>query len=102
MKFNKNQLPCFTLWKNRQAECDGYVTGLEPAINFPNVKSFERQMGRVAVLAPGESRSYEVAIEAHGDAAGVQAAAAAVSACRPRSAEICSGPDPAWAPASPT
>ncbi len=103
LKFNKNQLPCFTLWKNRQAECDGYVTGLEPAINFPNVKSFERQMGRVAVLAPGQSRSYEVAIEAHGDAAGVQAAAAAVSALQAAVApEICSGPDPAWAPASPT
>ncbi len=78
LKFNTNQLPCFTLWKNRQAECDGYVTGLEPGINFPNVKSFERRMGRVAVLAPGESRTYHVAIEAHGDAAAVKAAAAAV------------------------
>ena len=60
LKFNKNQLPCFSLWKNRQAAADGYVTGLEPAINFPNRKSFEKEKGRVAILAPGESRTFEV------------------------------------------
>ena len=61
VKFNKRQLPCFTLWKNRQAAADGYVTGLEPATNFPNRKSFEKEQGRVAVLAPGETRRFEVA-----------------------------------------
>ena len=55
IKFNKNQLPCFTIWKNRQATIDGYVTGLEPGTNFPNQKSFEKQQGRVVMLKPGES-----------------------------------------------
>ena len=79
LKFNKNQMPCFALWKNRQAAADGYVTGLEPAVNFPNCKSFEKQQGRVVMLAPGQSRCFEVTIEAHGDAASVQAAEQAVA-----------------------
>jgi galactose mutarotase-like enzyme len=79
LKFNKNQLPCFTLWKNRQAAADGYVTGLEPSINFPNRKSFEKEKGRVAVLAPGESRSFEVRIEVHPDANSVAEAERAVA-----------------------
>jgi galactose mutarotase-like enzyme len=97
LKFNRNQLPCFTLWKNRQAEADGYVTGLEPAINFPNVKSFEKQKGRVAVLQPGESRRFEIALEVHRDAAAVQAAAEAVAkiqqTCTP---EVLDRPNPEW------
>jgi hypothetical protein len=47
------ELPCFTVWKNTGAVEDGYVTGLEPATNYPNFKSFERQQGRVRVLPPG-------------------------------------------------
>ena len=35
LAFNKQQLPCFTLWKNPQAATDGYVTGFEPAGEFP-------------------------------------------------------------------
>jgi len=97
LKFNRNQLPCFTLWKNRQAEADGYVTGLEPAINFPNVKSFEKQKGRVAVLQPGESRRFEIAIEVHPDATAVQAAREVVDrlqqTCTP---EVLEQPNAEW------
>jgi hypothetical protein len=53
VRLNRNELPCFTVWKNTAAVEDGYVTGLEPATNFPNFKSFERQQGRVRVLPPG-------------------------------------------------
>jgi hypothetical protein len=53
LRMNRNQVPCFTVWKNTGATEDGYVTGLEPATNYPNVKSFERENGRVAVLPPG-------------------------------------------------
>jgi galactose mutarotase-like enzyme len=79
LRFNKNQLPCFTLWKNRHAACDGYVTGLEPATNYPNTKSFEKRMGRVVVLQPGESRTFEVEMEAYADAAAVRTAEAEVA-----------------------
>jgi len=97
LKFNKTQLPCFTLWKNRQAEADGYVTGLEPAINFPNVKSFEKQKGRVAVLQPGESRQFEIAIEVHADAHGVKAAEEAVAKIQQGTTpEVLSRPYPEW------
>jgi hypothetical protein len=53
VRMNRNELPCFTVWKNTGALEDGYVTGLEPATNYPNFKSFERQQGRVKVLPPG-------------------------------------------------
>jgi galactose mutarotase-like enzyme len=97
LKFNKRQLPCFTLWKNRQAAADGYVTGLEPAINFPNGRAFEKASGRVAVLAPGESRTYEMTIEAHPDRAAVEAAERAVAAIQGNvKPEILAKHDPAW------
>ncbi len=95
--FNKRHLPCFTLWKNRQAVADGYVTGLEPGINFPNQRSFEERQGRVAVLAPGESRRFQVTIEAHPDAASVAAAQWAVAAIQAGATpEVCPKPDPHW------
>jgi hypothetical protein len=53
LRMNHTELPCFTVWKNTAAVEDGYVTGLEPATNFPNFKTFERQQGRVRVLPPG-------------------------------------------------
>jgi len=97
LKFNKNQLPCFTVWKNRQAAVDGYVTGLEPAINFPNPKSFEKAQGRVAELAPGASRSFEVTLEALGDAASVRAACESVAKLRnDADPEVLAEPDPIW------
>src|SRR5262249_30653333 len=43
LRFNRQELPCFTVWKNTGAIEDGFVTGLEPATNFPNFKTFERQ-----------------------------------------------------------
>ena len=53
LRFNQKELPCFTVWKNTAALEDGYVTGLEPATNYPNLKTFEREQGRVPVLPPG-------------------------------------------------
>jgi galactose mutarotase-like enzyme len=98
VKANRNQLPCFTLWKNRQSVNDGYITGLEPGVNFPNQRSFEKEKGRVIVLAPGEKRRFEVAIEAHPDAASVAAAEKAVAAIQGNVApEVCRQPDPEWA-----
>ena len=98
VKFNKRQLPCFTVWKNRQGAIDGYVTGLEPATNYPNPKSFEKAHGRVVAMAPGETRRFQIAIEAHADAAAVAAAEKAVAAIQANvKPEICDKPDPDWA-----
>lgn len=97
LKFNLRQLPCFTLWKNREAVADGYVTGLEPATNYPNTKSFEKEMGRVVDLGPGESRQFELEIAALGSAAEVRTVAEAIERLQHGTpAEIASRPDSEW------
>jgi hypothetical protein len=64
LRFNRSELPYFTLWKNTQAVADGYVTGLEPGTSLPNLKTFEREQERVVQLKPGESykTSFELAV----------------------------------------
>jgi galactose mutarotase-like enzyme len=100
LNLNRNQLPYFSVWKNRQAAADGYVTGLEPAINFPNPKSFEKEKGRVARLAPGESRSFEITMEIH---AGRDAVAVAESEVQKLQSgtepQVLKQPDPEWSAA---
>lgn len=71
--FNVQELPCFALWKNTQAEADGYCVGLEPATNFPNLKSYERKQGRVVQLSAGETKRFELSIAVHSDSASVDA-----------------------------
>lgn len=71
LRFNHRELPCFTLWKNTAAVEDGFVTGLEPATNYPNLKTFERQHDRVRVLPPGGRWECTWSLEPHDSAAGV-------------------------------
>ncbi len=70
-RFNRNELPCFTVWKNTSALPDGYVTGLEPATNYPNFKTFEREKGRVPVIAPGGQYSCTWSVEVQEGASAV-------------------------------
>ena len=97
--FNVNELPCFTLWKNEQPTCDGYVSGLEPAVNFPNRRSFEKAQGRVITLRPGESRSCTVSITGLTSSDAVAAARDEVlrlqTQCPP---EVLHQPQPEWSP----
>lgn len=65
LRFNTRELPCFTVWKNTSALADGYVTGLEPATNYPNFKTFERQQGRVPIIPPGGHYSTTWSLEVH-------------------------------------
>lgn len=65
LRFSLAEVPCFTLWKNTGAEQDGYVTGLEPGTNFPNLRSFERRHGRLITLAPGASRTVRLELGIH-------------------------------------
>ena len=58
--FNVNGLPRFIVWKNTAAESDGYVTGLEPATNYPNIRSFEEKQGRTVELDGGATTSFRV------------------------------------------
>ena len=65
LSFRLDQLPAFTLWKNTAARENGYVTGLEPATDYPNARRFERQAGRVITLAGGATRKFELTVRAH-------------------------------------
>lgn len=70
--FSTEQLPAFTLWKNTAAERDGYVTGLEPATDYPNPRPFEREKGRVVELDTGETYRAELDVRLHEDATQVK------------------------------
>ena len=72
--FNIKQLPCFSLWKNLVPLADGYVTGIEPATNFPNQRSHEVQRGRIIDLVPSDRWEAEVRLDWHTTSAGVSAA----------------------------
>jgi hypothetical protein len=88
-------LPCFALWKNQGALADGYVTGLEPATNYPNPRSFEEAQGRVVPLGPGESVRFDLALEhlAGERLAATRQAIAALAAAPPA---IHAQPRPGW------
>ncbi len=88
LRFGTNELPCFTVWKNTMAQEEGYVTGLEPATNFPNFKTFERQQGRVPILAPGGKWEASWSIEVHNTAAGVNHVLAEIAALQARAPAI--------------
>ena len=68
LSFNTNQLPCFAVWKNERSQSDGYVTGLEPATNYPNTRTYEEQQGRIVQLAAGETVAFDLGLEVHADA----------------------------------
>jgi hypothetical protein len=78
VRFNRQELPCFTVWKNTGALEDGYVTGLEPATNYPNFKTFERQQGRVVVLPPQGHWEATWSLEVHDGASAVAAVLAEI------------------------
>ncbi|WP_372899428.1 DUF4432 family protein, partial [Stieleria sp.] len=56
-------LPRFVLWKNTADPADGYVTGLEPATNFPNQRSFEALHDRVVKIQPEQTVCFRVTID---------------------------------------
>lgn len=97
VKFNREQLPCFSLWKDTGPLSDGYVTGLEPGTNFPNPRSFEGKHNRVVKLAAGAKQVFELEIDIHTSAEEVAAAEEAIAALqgdtRP---EIAEAPLPDW------
>lgn len=68
LRWNKQALPCFTLWRNTPAESDGYVVGLEPGTNYPNPRTFENEQGRVRNLKAGEKWSATVTATWHTEA----------------------------------
>ena len=94
---NTRQLPCYTLWKNTTSAADGYVTGLEPATNFPNPRTFEGRQGRVVKLAPGGRASFQLGLEIHHGADEVKQAEQAIAALQAAaSPRLCTQPQTPW------
>jgi hypothetical protein len=86
LRFAAAQLPCFALWKAPGGAREGYVTGLEPATNYPNPRPFEKARGRVVTLDPGGTYVAETTFEALGDAQAVAAVEAEIKALQGRGA----------------
>ena len=96
--YNTKQLPCFTQWKNTAATSDGYVTGLEPGINFPNARPFEKGQGRIKALAAGEKYTCDLRLEVHTDAAGVNASQQRIDTLQKKAdPKLFEMPQPGWA-----
>ncbi len=100
LRFSREELPCFTVWKNTGALEEGYVTGLEPATNYPNFKTFERQQGRVRLLPPGGRWQCRWSLEAAEGTAAVAALMAEVARLQATArAVIHRTPRPGFSPA---
>ncbi|TWT51549.1 hypothetical protein KOR42_35970 [Thalassoglobus neptunius] len=63
IRYNVDELPCFTLWKNLTTIENGYVTGLEPGTSYPFNRRVERSHGRIPVLAADETRQFTLRYE---------------------------------------
>ncbi len=100
VQYNATELPCFTVWKNTQSLAEGYVTGLEPGVNFPNFRSYERGHQRLPIVAPGATRRHRFAWEFADDLAGVSQLCAQADQLRATGpAVVHTIPQPGWSPA---
>lgn len=99
VRFNRNELPCFTVWKNTAAVEDGYVAGLEPATNYPNFKTLERRQGRVRLLPPHGRWECSLALEVFDSGASVANVLAEIAALQAHApATIHRTPQPRFSP----
>lgn len=69
--FNTSELPVFSLWKNTDTEKQGYVTGLEPGTSFSYNRRYQRPLGLVPTVEPGQQRHFHVNYELLADRAAV-------------------------------
>jgi hypothetical protein len=61
MRYSRAALPWLMQWKNPVP--GNYVTGLEPGTNQLDGRVAEREAGRMIVLQPGESRTYDLEMQ---------------------------------------
>ena len=58
--YNVKQLPALSLWKNTDTEADGYVTGIEPGTSYAYNTKYQRPLGLVPKLQPGQSQRFDL------------------------------------------
>lgn len=91
-------LPRFILWKNTAAESDGYVTGLEPATNYPNARSYEESQGRVVEIEAGKTKSFRVSLNPLIGEEAVGEVGKRIEALRDEPGTTHRQPRPGWSP----
>lgn len=100
MRFNTQQLPSYTVWKNMVASADGYVTGLEPGTNLPNSRLFEKEKGRVIELAAGQTWTAQVTVDWLTSAEQVATTETAIQKLQGNTpVQVSTTPKPEWSPA---
>jgi hypothetical protein len=80
LQFPVKALPCLTIWKCRQDDRDGYVTGLEPGTGFPFPRAVERKRGRVPVIEAGGAFAASIEVGMHAGKAEVARTGRAIRA----------------------
>lgn len=99
VNINTTGLPRFILWKNAGDENDGYVTGIEPATNYPNARSYEADQGRVVEIAPGETSAFRLSLKPLTTPEAVKAVSTDIAGLAgDEDAKIHSQPRPGWTP----
>ena len=97
--FATKTLPRFIVWKNTAAEADGYVTGLEPATNFPNNRSFENSQDRVVEIQPEQTICFRVTLNPLTDAESIAEVTEQIEKiARDQPPVIHATPRPGWSP----
>lgn len=91
--FNTRELPVFSLWKNTDTEKQGYVTGLEPGTSYSYNRAYQRPLGLVPTVKPGEQKHFHVSYELLVDKAAVADARSRIEAIQGgRKAEVMKKP----------
>ncbi|QDU95573.1 aldose 1-epimerase family protein [Lignipirellula cremea] len=97
LHMNKQQLPCFTVWKNTADLADGYVTGLEPGVNYPNPRSFEGENHRTIRLPAHGNQKFQLALQFHTTAESVALAEQAIAGLQGKiTPTVHATPPPGW------
>lgn len=60
MQYDVAQLPVLTIWKNTDTLQQGYVTGIEPGTSYAYNTKYQRPLGLVPTIQPGESKHFDL------------------------------------------
>ena len=60
VSFDTKQLPALTMWKNTDTMKQGYVTGIEPGTSYAYNTKYQRPLGLVPKLQPGQSQRFDL------------------------------------------
>ncbi len=58
--YNVQQLPVLTIWKNTDTLKQGYVTGIEPGTSYAYNRKYQRALGLVPKIQPGETKRFDL------------------------------------------